>query len=380
MPDPALNLILKKPFAEQIAFFRGKLGSLIPTERWDDLWQAEHDRSFMVAGAAKADLLADLYGAVEQSISEGKGIQWFRASFDEIVARYGWSYTGERNWRTRVIYQTNISTSYAAGRLTQLQAGRFPYWLYKHSDSVMHPRPLHVSWSGMVLPADDPWWKTHYPPNGWGCKCRVVGVRNAAGAKRLGGRMVGQAPDDGLNPLTQEPNGIDRGWGYQPGATADEVLIQSIISKQDARPYSISAPLMGAMARDFAENGVLAAWLANPVGDFPLAILSDADMVAIGAQNHTVRFSPYSAAKQAKAHPDITPAEYALAQEVIDRGQRIQDSSTSLLYVLEGSDGYVMVVKTTESGKAVFMTSFRRLSSNQVKRDYELARLMKKGN
>lgn len=59
----ALEGVIHLPFAEQIAFFRRKLN--VPTERWDDLWQAAHDRAFVVAGAAKADLLEDLRGAVD---------------------------------------------------------------------------------------------------------------------------------------------------------------------------------------------------------------------------------------------------------------------------------------------------------------------------
>ena len=45
-------------FDEQIEFFRGKRP--IPTERWNDLWRDAHDRGFMVAGAMKDELLADL--------------------------------------------------------------------------------------------------------------------------------------------------------------------------------------------------------------------------------------------------------------------------------------------------------------------------------
>ena len=85
MADPALALVLKRPFAEQVAFFRRKLGNLVPTQRWDDLWKSAHDTAFMVAGAQKADLLADLASAVEQAIVDGIGIGEFRKFFDEAV-------------------------------------------------------------------------------------------------------------------------------------------------------------------------------------------------------------------------------------------------------------------------------------------------------
>lgn len=219
--------VLKRPFDEQVRFFRGKLGDLVPTERWDDIERGAHDRAFMVAGATKADLLADLAAAVDRAITEGKSIEAFRADFRAIVERRGWhGWTGEGTaageaWRTRVIYTTNMSASYAAGRYEQLREGGFDLWVYKHSGSA-EPRPQHLAWDGLTLPPDDPFWRTHGPKNGWGCECYVVGARSERGARRLGGDPEKQPPDgwDAIDPKTGAPVGIDRGWDYQPGRRA----------------------------------------------------------------------------------------------------------------------------------------------------------------
>lgn len=237
----------KLPFDQQVAFFRGKLGNLIPTERWDDVWKSAHDTGFMVAGAAKADLLADFASAVDKAISEGTSIGQFRADFDAIVKKHGWSYKGEYNWRTRTIYRTNMATSYSAGRLVQLKDGGFEFWVYRHSDSVARPRPLHVSWDGLTLPATDPWWSTHYPPNGWGCQCYVIGARDARTVRRLGGN-ISSAPDDGSAP-DGTPNGIDKGWDYQPGATATDRVRQSIAEKLPELPEKLADSLRKDMER-----------------------------------------------------------------------------------------------------------------------------------
>jgi len=241
--DSKLSAVFKRPFAQQVAFFRGKLGHLMPTTRWTDLWKSQHDRAFMVAGAAKADLLSDLAAAVDRGVSEGMTIESFRKDFDEIAGRHGWSYKGGRNWRTRTIFSTNISTSYSAGRLAQLREGGFRFWIYKHSDSSIQPRPLHVSWDGITLPADDPWWHTHYPPNGWGCKCRVVGAHASEDVQELGGRLLDKAPDDGIDPKTGEPAGIDKGWGYMPGATVADAL-SSTAEKTQKWEYSLAKAYM----------------------------------------------------------------------------------------------------------------------------------------
>lgn len=238
-----------RPFAEQVAFFRNKLGNLVPTARWDDLKRSGHDTGFMVAGAAKADLLADLAVAVDRAVTEGKSIEAFRKDFRAIVQQRGWhGWTGEGSakmeaWRTRIIYTTNANTAYAAGRYAQLQA--FGFWIYRHSDAVNHPRPQHVSWNGLTLPKDHPFWQSHYPPNGWLCHCYVVGTRSAQGAKRLGGNPDKSLPDgwDAIDPKTGAPAGIDKGWDYAPGASVAHT-VQAMAQKTVQWPYTLAKAYM----------------------------------------------------------------------------------------------------------------------------------------
>lgn len=216
------------PFAEQEAFFRRKLN--LPTQGWTDVYGEENDWGFVVAGANRDEILQDFRVAVERFIKEGRTLEDFRRDFDTIVAKYGWDYNGGRDWRSRVIYETNLRSSYAAGRWEQLQAVKAsrPYWRYVHSDAVRHPRPIHQSWDGMVLHADDPWWRTHYPPNGWGCQCSVQAL-NERDLKRLGKRGPDKAPSIDYETRTigqrsangprdvRVPVGIDPGFEYAPG-------------------------------------------------------------------------------------------------------------------------------------------------------------------
>jgi hypothetical protein len=255
--DPAIAFIFKRPFAEQVAFFRGKLGNLVPTARWDDIWKSAHDRAFMVAGAAKADLLADLAEAVDKAIADGETLDKFRERFADIVQKHGWhGWTGEateegRAWRTRIIYQTNLFTSYAAGRLAQLRDAGYRYWIYRHTPQE-HPRLHHLAWDGMMLPANHPFWQTHYPPNGFGCKCRVVGANGPETAKLVGGKPGYTEPPAGwdeIDPKTGEQVGIDKGWGYMPGGTSD--LVREIERKAAKLPK----PLGEALALDIGDRG-----------------------------------------------------------------------------------------------------------------------------
>lgn len=223
----AVSGVLRRPFAEQAAFFRQKLGNLVPTERWDDMTGAAHDTGFMVAGAQKADLLADLAASVDRAIVEGKSLEAFRKDFDAAVERHDWhGWTGEgtkggKAWRTRVIYRTNTYVAYSAGRRAQLEAENWKYWVYRHGGSE-DPRPEHLGvFDGLCLPPDHPFWQKFYPPSDWGCSCYVVGARSERGARRLGGNPDKTLPDgwDEPDPRTGEPAGIGKGWGYAPGAS-----------------------------------------------------------------------------------------------------------------------------------------------------------------
>lgn len=246
----AVSGVFGEPFAEQVAFFRRKLARLIPTRRWDDLLGAAHDEAFMVAGAMEADLLTDLAAAVDKAISQGRGIEEFRRDFRDIVARNGWTgWTGEGSvkgeaWRVRTIYRTNMYTSYAAGRLAQLRAANFKYWIYFHGGSL-EPRVEHLSWNGLALDPDHPFWQTHYPPSDWGCSCYVVGTNSEAGIRRLGGDPAKRLPKDwqARDPKTGAPVGIGRGWDYAPGGTASDAVI-ALVGKISNWDYRVAKAFM----------------------------------------------------------------------------------------------------------------------------------------
>jgi len=219
---------LSLPFSEAIGFFRDKVS--LPTERWDDLWQGMHSRAFVVAGAMKGELLADLRAAVDKAISQGTTLAEFRKDFDKLVARHGWNYKGDRAWRSAVIYDTNLSVAYSAGRYKGMTEAAVlavrPWWQYMPSSSA-NKRQEHVQWYGIVLRHDNPWWNTHYPPNGWGCKCGVMTMSNSQ-YQLLKGTLNTETPDDGsydyvnkrTGEVSQVPMGIDPGWDYNPGQAA----------------------------------------------------------------------------------------------------------------------------------------------------------------
>lgn len=227
----------KLPFKEAIDFYKAKIQ--LPTASWTDIWQQQHSHAFVVAGAAHDALVEDFYNAIFDAKQNGGGYEDFRGRFDEIVAKHGWSYNGSAGWRSKIIYDTNVNQSYNAGRYQQMVAVKHlrPYWEYDHT-SIEHPRLEHKAWDGLILSADDVWWDTHMPQNGWGCRCRVNSLSNyeaeqAWQAKGMTGpdtappieweeKTVGSK---GASPRTvRVPKGIDPGFAYNPGKAYLEPL------------------------------------------------------------------------------------------------------------------------------------------------------------
>lgn len=252
-----------RTFAEQLEFFRQKLN--LPSEAWDDIERMAYDRAFIVAGAQGADLLQDLRGAVDEAIERGTGLGAFRDNFRRIVAERGWTgWTGEGTkggeaWRTKVIYQTNLNTSYAAGRWKQLNDPELlkvaPYWQYHHNDSVATPRPLHVSWDGLTLPPSHIFWQTHFPINDFGCQCWVTAVSKEKYMQAIASGK-GQPPKgwDAINPKTGAPVGIGKGFDYAPGSSLGTGIVDPALQDFAVKKINSLPPkLADALARDIVD-------------------------------------------------------------------------------------------------------------------------------
>ena len=259
------------PNTAAAAFFARKLN--LPSNEWSDLWREAHDKAFTVAGTLNESgqkALEQIREAVRAAIEDGETIEEFKKRFDKIVAKTGWDYRGGRNFRARAIFETNLRISWAAGRFAQMDEikSERPFWQYRHGGSAV-PRPEHLAWDGLILHADHPWWRTHYPPNGFGCTCHVVCLSarevdrewKKAGGKgnppKLDAHSPGIVFERGprgakSNPrlwtppdpakdlvevkvkgrgVVQVPRGIDPGWDFAPGSAAFEAQKQTLIRR-----------------------------------------------------------------------------------------------------------------------------------------------------
>lgn len=278
-------------FNEAIDYYQGKVR--LPTRTWTDLWQGMHTRAFVVAGAMKDQLLADFQESIGKALKDGTTLADFRKDFDRIVAKHGWSYNGERGWRSRVIYNTNLRTAYSAGRWKQAQETAKRETVYLRYVAILdtRTRPQHRQWHEIILPIDDPFWSSFYPPNGWFCRCTVQVLRERD-LKRYGYKVTPSPPTVPTvrrkvgDRIVEVPEGIDPGFAYNVGEAAwgqqlsAEAMDQWRAMKGDAwetltpmtyrdydRPDIIPAdPLKAKLARPGLEGDELTDLIADTIG------------------------------------------------------------------------------------------------------------------
>ncbi|MFB9968974.1 phage minor head protein [Pseudoroseomonas cervicalis] len=419
------------PFREAISFFAGKVG--VTTESWSDVWRDAHTRAFMVAGAASDALVGDFQAEIAKAVAGELPFAEFRKRFDAIVERHGWTHNGTPGWRARVIYETNLSTAYAAGRYAQETdpdvLAVFPYWQYVHSGAA-HPRKQHLAWNGLTLAADDPFWTTHYPPNGWGCGCyvRPLSARNLA---RMGKDGPDRSPDIVMRPwrnprtgaVSQVPEGVDPGWDYNPGAAwrggSPEVPVDARwravgpvpplpplpakaprsapsapaedrltpFAAQDPQPAASrpAAPPQGGQAGDSldalrrfrlgrpaapgpATPAQLRRWMEAPEDNLVVGELAAEVQAALGARQGAVLLSPQTLAKQLRHHPDLTPEDYDVLRQLIGSPDVVRrEEDRRLALIKRQGVVYVAAIKSTADGAENYLLSFRRARPKSVR-------------
>lgn len=235
MPQPVFRSL---PPKEAVEWFRKK-GYAIGFS-WRDVWKEEHAVAFTVAKAMRIDILEDIRAATDKAISKGIAFGEFKKQLAPVLQAKGWwgrkdivdpqdgktkPATLGSNRRLRTIYDTNMRMAHSAGRWERIERlkDRRPYLRYIAIQDE-RTRQTHRTWHDTVLPADHAFWDTHYPPNGWRCRCTVQQLSDAD-LKRFGHKLSKRAPDLGTRQILDRrqgeihdvPRGIDLGFDYNVG-------------------------------------------------------------------------------------------------------------------------------------------------------------------
>lgn len=349
------------------AFMQRKL--LQPSFRWQEVWQAEHARAFAVAGVLRMDVLRAIREPLAQALAEGGNVaDYVRTVKRQLLAKGFWGNveitdpkTGEirrtrfNDARLRLIFDVNMRQSYAAGTWNRAQRSRMPYLVYRtmRDEKV---RASHRPWDNIVLPKDHPWWDTHYPPNGWRCRCMAFAT-DEKGLEQLRRNAPKEAPVKTEPPPTQwaefvnrssgqterVPRGIDPGFAYNPGKVhverGLEMLVRQLSAVRPSAPAANDAlPLTRAVVarqrrergfRQFLENPPKAG--VNKVG-LPVAVVPSTGGAPSVASVSAEALRRQQGSGIFPLPLPTTVAGWALAQAVIDQGQRLELDGGAVLY------------------------------------------------
>lgn len=343
-----------------------------------DVWKEEHAYAFTVAKAMEIDVLESIRGAVDSAIADGTTFRDFQKTLEPTLQKLGWwgkkdvvdPKTGQKissqlgsARRLKVIYRQNIRSAQAAGQWDGIERTKkaLPYSKYLLGTSEKH-RAQHVAWNGLVLKADDPWWETHFPPNGWGCKCRVQQLRKA---------KVDPTPKDRYkkwkNPRTGEietiPEGITPGFNFNPGKARHPEQLNRL----KERLNTVSPTVAEAVHRAWMQPKIFNRWREKPQGNLPVAALDPDTQRLMKADSRSVLLSEDSMLKQdgkaprSKGHPELTDAEYCLLPDVLAKGEIYQADNQRLVFYKHGTVRYRAVTKTTKDGRENFLLTFQRI-------------------
>jgi len=261
MPPSKVNLsyvIGLKP-KDAIKYFESK-GYKI-TWDWRDMLNEAHNQAFTVARVTQMDVLMDIRNEVRLAIKDGLTLNKFREELEPTLKKHGWwgkgLVEGEEvllgsPWRLNTIFRTNMMSSYNAGRWKAFQENKElrPYLQYiSLNDDIA--RPEHKKLHEKVFHADDPFWNTHYPPNGYRCRCRVRAL------------TADQVESKGLT--------VEQGTGKMEAKADPETGIQQTFYKDPSTGELISPDL------GFSNNPGQALWTPN-LSDYDSDILTQSGL------------------------------------------------------------------------------------------------------
>ncbi|MEW5763697.1 MAG: phage minor head protein [Acidobacteriota bacterium] len=395
MAQPRPGYAFRGPVPQgALDYLRGK--DLRPGFSYQDVWGEEHASAFTVAKAMQLDILDDIRGALDSALAKGQTFQQFKKDLAPVLQKKGWwgtkeavdPKTGESVTarlgsprRLRTIFDANTRAAYAAGQWDRIQRTKdaLPYLLYQLGPSLHH-RPEHVAWSGTLLRADDPWWETHMPPNGWGCKCWVRQVGPSEHA-RLSGRegtrteAPAEHPREWVNKRTGVVETVDQGldpaWARNPGKDRQALLRTALTDKTAAAGTALAR----ASVRQVMASPILDEWLKDGQGEIPGGVVDKEVQGKLDAKTQVVRLSKATMDKQAGRHPELDADAYRqILPEVLERGMVIADRDRNLVFLLDRNGKvWKAAVKTDEQRGKLYLTTLHMADASEVRR------MMKRG-
>jgi SPP1 gp7 family putative phage head morphogenesis protein len=159
------------PPQEAIEYFSKK--KVVTKKAFNQLSKEAQQSAFTVSSVYKEDVLRGFKDELRTALAEGATQEQTVKRFKDILSTGKHRVLGEFHLET--VFRTNMQTAYGVGRRQGMEAvtDAFPFWEYRTvgDDRV---RPSHAALNGIILPANNPFWSTHYCPWDFNCRCAVL--------------------------------------------------------------------------------------------------------------------------------------------------------------------------------------------------------------
>jgi hypothetical protein len=238
-------------------------------------------------------------------------------------------------------------------------------------------RDTHRSLHGTILHRNNKFWEKNYPPNGWGCRCRVDAWTKMQIEKR--GWIIQESDPKWFK--------ADKDWNYdtrclEPNDDAlSRVIKQKIekLTKADDPDKIIRSYLnesLGELKKERRYWEKLKAFFDNPKGVFEIAILGTKLKEVIGAKTDKIFLSDQTLLAHKNKHPEITAFHYYLVRYMQKNALfAIKKGDEKVVLLKKLGVVYEVVFKTTKSKKEVYVTTVFRVKDVAK----EKTRLLKQG-
>ena len=145
------------------------------TWNWKEQLAKIKEHVFTVSKVSSADVLQTLHDELNKAMENGTTYKDFKKNLNPLLVQKGYETKDDGTaWRLDTIFRTNMQSAYMGGRFGEMVevAEEFPFWQYI---AVLdnRTRPSHRSLAKKVVKNTDKLWHTHFPPNGYNCRCRV---------------------------------------------------------------------------------------------------------------------------------------------------------------------------------------------------------------
>lgn len=145
------------------------ISSSITEEVPDKLTAALENNAFIFSGFKSYHSLNELGLKLTNDKGGRKSFEEFAKDAAQINKKYNRNYLYAE-------YNHAVHSSQMAVKWHDFQKGADRYDLQYRTAGDSKVRSQHSTLHNTTLPADDPFWSSYLPPNGWNCRCQVVQV------------------------------------------------------------------------------------------------------------------------------------------------------------------------------------------------------------